>query len=89
MTVMPDLYRKKPVAVEAVQFTAANAKDVASWCHGRIVGMTHGIELDIHTLEGMMTARMGDWIIKGVKGEFYPCREDIFLETYERVDGLK
>lgn len=43
--------------------------------------------IQIHTLEGDMTASIGDWIIKGVAGEFYPCRDDIFRATYEAVDG--
>jgi hypothetical protein len=44
--------------------------------------------LDIPTLEGTMTARAGDWIIKGIKGEFYPVKPDIFLATYEAVDDV-
>ena len=43
------------------------------------------VELDIHTLEGTMRATPGDWIIQGVKGEFYPCKPDVFAETYEPV----
>ena len=44
-------------------------------------------ELTIETLEGTMKANKGDWIIKGVKGELYPCKPDVFEETYEKVDG--
>lgn len=51
-------------------------------CPGGEVG-TH--ELEINTLEGVVTAQAGDWVIKGVKNEFYPCKSDIFAETYEEV----
>ena len=55
------------------------ACEVAAWCGGEVTD--EGVE--IPTLEGTMTGRPGDWIIKGVRDEFYPCRADIFLETYE------
>lgn len=79
-------YKKKPVVVEAKVFTKESAGIVASWV-GKQATLTeeenHGLTLVIHTLEGDMVALPGDYIIQGVKGEFYPCREDIFLETYE------
>lgn len=81
-------FRKKPVWIEARHFTNDTANEVAKWCNGHIIARLDNAEMKymhIYTLEGTMTANFGDWIIKGVKGEFYPCREDIFNETYELV----
>ncbi|BAF56021.1 hypothetical protein [Corynebacterium glutamicum] len=86
----PKKYRKKPVAIEAVQLNAHNVREVAKWCNadlGYMFGSTEPDALDIHTLEGMMAAHVGDYIIRGVQGEFYPCRSDIFKETYEVANG--
>lgn len=88
-------FRKKPVVIEAVQYFEQDAvcpKDVADLCGGSlkvVLGGFDGVEwwLEIHTLEGKMNARPGDWIIKGVKGEIYPCKPDIFAATYEPVAG--
>ena len=85
---MPTLkkYRKKPVTIEAVQINTHNVREVAKWCGadlGYTFGSTEPDALDIHTLEGTMAAYIDDYIIKGVQGEFYPCRADIFKETYE------
>ena len=77
-------YRKKPVVIEAVQLTTENQADVAIWCHGHI-NHSNGL-VEIVTLEGTMTAQMDDFIIKGIKGEFYPCKPDIFWDTYEELD---
>ena len=83
-------FRKKPVVIEAFQLTA-NPDEQASieaWCSGAIKGVRLPPEarcLDIQTLEGEMRANVGDWIIKGVKGEFYSCKPDIFEATYEAV----
>lgn len=84
-------YRKKPVVIEAIQFTGHNAMEVTAWgiglCDRYIHGVKNGGEiLTIETLEGVMEARPGDWIIQGVKGEFYPCKPDIFEATYEAVE---
>jgi hypothetical protein len=83
------LYRKKPVVIEARQITVFSVLAVAEWCGGQAVfrklsdqgGMDCGI--DVPTLEGVMHGAAGDWIIKGVKGEFYPCKPDIFEASYE------
>jgi len=84
-------YRKKPVVIEAVQLPAAGSYDMEefqNWCAD--VGFTQ-FESDrdegllVQTKEGVMRADPGDWIIKGVKGEFYPCKPDIFELTYDRV----
>jgi hypothetical protein len=84
-------FRKKPVVIEAVQFTRNNWDEVKSFTNEtahtlriekRIDGLANCI---ISTLEGQHIATEGDWIIKGVKGEFYPCKPDIFEQTYEAV----
>lgn len=77
---------KKPVKIQSMHLLASNAQKVAEWCGGEV--MFDGIGLpyiEISTLEGVMRASMGDWVVKGVKGEFYPVREDIFHATYERA----
>lgn len=79
-------FRKKPVVIEAVQFRAGEqdgefAADVVA---GRVRYPEDGTML-IETLEGVMCAQPGDWIIRGVKGELYPCKPDIFAATYESV----
>jgi hypothetical protein len=87
-------YRKKPVVIEAKEFTLESSQHVAIWCGGQFNANPKpsdptdvAYEILIPTLEGIMTARIGDWIIKGVKGEFYPCKPDIFEVTYEPCDG--
>lgn len=82
-------YRKKPVVIEAEQFTREN-KDrafsfVACNCTAEFDDDGNPV-LKIQTLEGIMTASLGWWIIKGVKGEFYPISPDIFEATYEPVE---
>lgn len=85
-------YRKKPVVVEAMQLTKENVREVASWVNG--AGVSAGVGdapyaltlLYIQTLEGIMSAEDGDWIIKGVAGEFYPRKDAIFAQTYEAVE---
>lgn len=78
------LYRKKPVVVEARQLTLdADPAKLARWCRGQVIWGITSRYIEIPTLEGMMHASIGDWIIKGVRGEFYPCKPDIFEATYE------
>lgn len=85
-------YRKKPVLIEARQLTATNAGSIAQWC-GSTLNMPEYLQtvdcLIIPTLEGDMKASVGDYIIKGVHGEFYPCKPDIFLKTYDFVSHLE
>lgn len=96
-------YRKKPVVIEAIQWTGTIQST-----HEVIVFMGQSVAndfitqekfydyccfalrdgLEITTLEGIMTASVDDYIIKGVNGEFYPCKPDIFQKTYEAVEGL-
>lgn len=85
-------FRKKPVIIEAIQFTGINHREILSFIYPALSeDALHGAEIMnlpiiIETLEGSMTATTGDWIIKGVKGEFYPCKPDIFKQTYEKVE---
>ena len=93
---MPDnRYRKKPVVIDAMQFPGNIAlSDFQTWLMkvdpDRKCMYTRDdrnrCTLSIKTLEGTMTANIDDWIIKGVKGELYPCKSDIFEATYERAD---
>lgn len=79
-------FRKKPVVIEAVQWTGLSSeKELLELTDGeaRKWQFTLSGSIVIPTLEGEMTAKIGDWIIKGVKGEFYPCKPDIFHATYE------
>jgi hypothetical protein len=78
---------KKPVIVEAVRYTGGNSAEIANFV-GKI-SLEYRDRLQfvlIETLEGEMAAKPGDWIIKGVNGEFYPCKPDIFDKTYEPVE---
>ena len=77
-------YRKKPVIIEAIQWTGKNLSEILNFVgptatHSDVTGLT------IQTLEGDHHASNGDYIIKGVQGEFYPCKPDIFLATYDKV----
>ena len=80
-------YRKKPVVVEAVQYTVKNGMDIVNWmCDVSVVNRDANDDLRIQTSEGELKASTSDWVIKGIKGEFYPCKPDIFAATYEKVD---
>jgi len=81
-------YRKKPVVIEAQKFTLDNAREVSKWCDGTLLDFSpHRPFIEIPTDEGIMKASLGDFIIRGIKGEFYPCKPDIFEATYEPVGG--
>ena len=80
------LYRKKPVVVEAMEFTVKTKDQVYNFILGNGTATMDDHDnptLTIHTLEGKMVASIGDYVIKGVHGEFYPCKSDIFWKTYE------
>ena len=91
-------FRKKPVEIEAIQFTVDVA--IECMCDGKlgpfglsVEGHFHPVDrkvytahISIQTLEGAMRAILGDWIIKGVNGELYPCKPDIFEKTYEPAE---
>jgi len=89
------LFRKKPIEIVAKQFTsevAENDQDIielAQWCNGGVNWSVNNNKQQrnilIKTSEGTMKASVGDWIIRGIKGEFYPCKPDIFEETYEEA----
>lgn len=80
---MARAYRKKPVVVEAVQWTGENHAEMCEFIDPEAFEIIPRIGLVIHTLEGDHHASPGDYIIKGVNGEFYPCKPDIFAKTYE------
>ena len=86
---MINKYRKKPVEVEAIQFDGRNWREVYQFMSDVPLLLIQDFRKDEHllidTLEGVMKAKVGDHIIKGVHGEFYPCKPDIFHETYEEV----
>jgi len=92
-------YRKKPVVIEAMLLTRDSAMKVYEWVHDckaiktdmdlhrwdDYISFLEKRGMKIETLEGCMKAQFGDYIIKGVQGEFYPCKPDIFEATYEKV----
>lgn len=84
-------FRKKPVVIEAIQFTgdAGNVSECFAFCQPLYMETYRCNDtLTIPTLEGKMICSKGDWIIKGINGEFYPCKPDVFEKTYEPVkDG--
>lgn len=86
-------YRKKPVVIDAIQFLGGTDSLNAvlawsdQWDDEALQGSDEAIVID--TLEGAMTARVGDWIIRGVKGEFYPCKPEIFAATYDEVPDVE
>ena len=86
-------YRKKPVIIEAIQFIddVDRILEIQEFSGGETIRVDYKNKenptLKIKTLEGVMTASVGDYIIKGVQGEFYPCKPDIFEQTYEEIDN--
>lgn len=89
-------YRKKPVVIEAVQFRPASSTQVGLIKYWMETGeyRESGIHtsdittFEIETLEGPMRVSPNDYVIKGVQGEFYPCKPDIFKQTYEPVEEM-
>lgn len=90
-------YRKKPVIIEAVQWTGLNLEEIKAFVGASLqydiidtayeIGKgTPFVNMTIQTLEGDLECTKGDFIIRGVNGEFYPCKPDIFEKTYERVE---
>ena len=85
-------YRKKPVIIEANQFTDDMKEVVYHWASAQQMNIQPSFSdegkpiLLIPTLEGEMTCQINDWLIRGVNGEFYPCKPDIFEKTYEKVE---
>lgn len=87
----PRRFRKKPVVIEAMRNEGDNHLAIADWVmrsqaigpERKIASHAEGPRLTIHTLEGDMIAELGDWIIRGVHGEFYPCKPAIFAASYD------
>lgn len=87
-------YRKKPVLIDAMLYTGNNGSELSAWSNRAVIESPvlepsednpTGAYLQIKTREGTMIGIVGDWIIRGIKGEFYPCKPDIFEATYEAV----
>lgn len=78
-------YRKRPVVIEAVQWTGSNLSEICKFTGRDVAHLYANNNMYITTLEGIMKASVGDYIVKGVDGEFYPCKPDIFNKTYEEV----
>lgn len=91
-------FRKKPVVIEAIELTPESALGIVEWINERGTNLSRDAELFgnaigteirgiyIPTEEGVMEASLGDFVIRGVEGEFYPCKPDIFAKTYEQVE---
>ncbi|MCK4776932.1 MAG: hypothetical protein KAS39_01065 [Actinomycetia bacterium] len=77
-------YRNKPVVIDAIQFVGENHNEIAEFA-GEACRMHTENNLTIITLDGAENASKNDFIIKGVNGEIYPCKPDIFEKTYEEV----
>lgn len=80
-------YVKKPIPITAIQWTGDNMAEIAEFTNGRcsFAKVGSGFSITIPTLEGEMGANAGDYIVRGVEGEFYTCRQDIFEKTYEKI----
>ncbi len=78
-------YRKKPVIIEAILYIGAESHKLYDFCGNNVEYNSDKEKFFIKTLEGDHLISEGDYIIKGVKGEFYPCKPDIFESTYEKV----
>ncbi len=78
-------FRKKPIEIEAIQFngTKESVEKIINWTNS--IAKYEDNALKITTLEGVMVADISDWVIKGIKGEFYPCKDEIFKSTYDKV----
>lgn len=89
-------FRKKPVEIEAVRWFGGRTSEAPDWfakallTEANVLGSVYRYRdcLMVRSLEGTMTAQPGDWIVRGVKGELYPCKPDIFAMTYEAVEDV-
>jgi hypothetical protein len=79
-------YRKKPVIIEAVKWKGFNENEIFEFTQGKADYCANDCRMFINTLEGTMEASIGDYIIKGINEEFYPCKPNIFEKTYEKVE---
>ena len=84
---MSKKYKKKPVIIEAVRWTGSNFSEIKKFMGDTVIAFNEqSLKISVKTLEGVITASPNDYIIKGVAGEFYPCKPKIFEETYEEVE---
>lgn len=90
---MVDLYRSKPVIIEANLLTKENAEAIAVWCGGRLVEEANAenpldkyVGINVPTLNGPARASEGDYVVKGELGDFWPCKPNQFASKYEKVD---
>ena len=81
----PLKYRKKPVVIEAIQYIGSNHDEITAFTEDRASLFGKDNAMEIPTLEGNHKCSIGDFVIKGVAGEFYPCKPDIFAKTYEEA----
>lgn len=79
-------FRKKPIAVEAIRYEKAHIGRALDFCN-MLRYNQHDNEYYVETLEGCMKVTEGDFIVKGINGEFYPCKPDIFEKTYEKLEA--
>lgn len=85
-------YRKKPVVIQAIKWNGSNKEEIKDFLGDSFIDfLREASDLTksgvwVKTLEGDIVGSEGDWIIKGIKGEFYPCKPDIFEDSYEKVD---
>ena len=77
-------YKTKPCEIEAIQWTGKNIIELLDWGQGKIL-WNDADDLFIDTLEGRLKANINDYIIKGLRGEFYPCKPDVFEKKYEAI----
>lgn len=77
-------YKTRPCEIEAIQWTGKNIIELLDWGQGKIL-WNDVDDLFIDTLEGRMKANINDYIIKGLRGEFYPCKPDVFEKKYEKI----
>ena len=82
-------YRKKPVVIEAIKWTGENLDELRAFVPEEFRNNKIHQPLGLITLEGVLTISEGDYVIRGVKGEFYPCKPDIFEMTHEKVESIQ
>lgn len=79
-------FKKRPVIITAIQWNGNNFDELEVFSSGRNITSNSDGTLTICTLEGNHIAQKGDWIIRGIQGEVYPCKPDIFNQTYDEVE---
>ena len=86
---MIKIYKSKPKTIEAIEYTGKNQLEILYFIGHPLIGLIKPARLKIPTLEGLMTASRGDFIIRGIEGEFYPVKPDIFHKCYTELKVLK